>query len=154
MAKSTFDKKDGKSKKRGRPKKAASEENAKAEESGGEPAAAEKAKRTKKTAAERAAEKEEEAKQAAKGARKALRKAVKKKVFDESIKIAETLVDKMIEGNMRSTAVVLSMIEKKQKDDEGLTRHGGLTAADLLGSEEEWDGETENAGTREEGLRD
>jgi hypothetical protein len=143
MAKSAFDKEDGKGKKRGRPK-AASEESAKADE---ELRAPEKPKRPRRNAAERAAEKGEEEKQAAKGTRKTLRKAVKKVVKKECEKIARALVEETQKGNMRSTAVMLSMIEKKS--DEGSARHGGLTAADLLGSEEEWEGETEGTGTRD-----
>ena len=150
MATGSFDKKDGKGKKRGRPKRVASEENAKTGESGGEPATAEKPKRPRKSAAEKAAEKEERETQASKGARKALRKAVKKVVKEECDRIAKALVDGTEKGNMRSTAVMLAMIEKKKKDDEGAMRHGGLTAADLAGSEEEWEEETGNAGTRDQ----
>jgi len=145
MAKGTFDKREGKRGKGGRPRKAASKENAKASVSGAEPAAAEKPKQTRNGAADRAAEKEKEEKQATKGVRKALRKAVKKAVKKECEKIAQALVKETQKGNMRSTAVVLSMIEKRKKDSEGAKRHGGLTAADLLGSEEEWESETAEA---------
>jgi len=157
MAKGTFDKEDRKKGKRRGPRKAAREENAKAN-GNEEPAKAAKPKGTRKSAAERAAEKEEKDKQAAKGARKALRKAVKKAVKEQCAMIARTLVDATQKGNMRSTAVVLSMIEKKKKGGEGAKRHGGLTAADLLGSEEEWEGETAEAmekqgsGIGEQGL--
>jgi hypothetical protein len=139
MATGTFDKKDEKGKKRGRPKKAAGEENAKADESGVEPAIAEKPKRPRKSAAEKAAEKEEQEKEAAKGARKVLRKAVKKAVKKKCDLIAKALVEETQKGNMRSTAMMLSLMEKKEGDESAM-RHGGLTAADLAGSEEEWEG--------------
>jgi hypothetical protein len=143
MANRAFDKKDGKSTKRGRPKKAG-KETAKAGESGQEPTAEEKPKRTKKSAAKRTAEKEQEGNQATKGARKALRKAVKKAVKEECDRIAKALVEQTKKGNTRSTEMMISLIEKK-KDDEGSKRHGGLTAADLLGSEEEWESESAEA---------
>jgi len=165
MAKGTVDKKDGKQGKRGRPRKAAStgrgaekaSRGAAADEalsSGAESGTKEEKKEEKKKHGKNTGEKEKDEE---KKARKALRRAVKEKVRDESTRIAETLVKKMIEGNMESTAVVLSMIEKK-KDGEGSKKHDGLTAADLLGSEEEWEEETaeamERQGTQGLGARD
>lgn len=74
-------------------------------------------------------------------ARKVLVSAVEDEVIDQSSKIAKTLVNGVVDGNIQTTDLVISMIEKK-KDEDGSERHGGLTTADLLGSEDVWESET------------
>ncbi len=150
MAKSAVDRAGDESRKRGGPKKTASKGNAKTGESG-DAAAAEKPMGSEKSATEGAAVYEEKEKEATRGVRKALREAVKKAVKTRCSLIAQRLMDGIENGDVRSTAAVLSMIEKK-KDEEGHSRHGGLTAADLPRSEEEWERvtaeEMERLGTR------
>jgi hypothetical protein len=80
-----------------------------------------------------------------KKARKALRKAMKNAVREKSAQIATALVNEVINGDKRSADMMISFIEKKKKDGGTPNRHGGLTAADLLGSEEEWEGESYEA---------
>jgi hypothetical protein len=80
-----------------------------------------------------------------KKARKALRKAMKNAVREKSAQIATALVNEVINGDKRSADMMISFIEKKKKDGGTSSRHGGLTAADLLGSEEEWEGESYEA---------
>jgi hypothetical protein len=80
-----------------------------------------------------------------KKARKVLRKAVKKEVKDTSTLIAKAIVQQAINGDKHSADMMLSFIEKKKKDDATSSRHGGLTAADLLGSEDEWESESFDA---------
>jgi hypothetical protein len=75
-------------------------------------------------------------------AKKALRKAVKKQIRAQSDAIALALVNKVANGDKRCTEMMFSLIEKKKKDDDGAGRNGGLTTADLLGSEEQWEDET------------
>jgi len=81
-------------------------------------------------------------------AKKALRKAVKQEIRSRSEEIAQSLVRQVIEGDKRSTEMMFSLIDT-HKDADGPRRHGGLTAADLLGSEEEWDSETPEAMERQ-----
>jgi hypothetical protein len=78
-------------------------------------------------------------------AKKALRKALEDAIRRRREEIAESLVNKVIDGDERSTEMMLSLIEKKKKDGATSSRHGGLTAADLLGSEDEWESETDEA---------
>jgi hypothetical protein len=80
-----------------------------------------------------------------KKAMKALRKAVKDEIRARSEAIAEALVSKVANGDKRCTEMMFSLIEKKKKNDNGASRHGGLTAADLLGSEDQWESETYEA---------
>ena len=156
MRKSELDKIEERSKKRGRPKKAeggesaqaGGGESAQAGGSGEEAASKEKPSRRRKSKAEKEAEEEEKEKEAAKGARRALRHAVKKVVKMKCGSLALKLMEETEMGNMRSAAMMISLMEKKQEGD-GEKRHGGLTAADLLGSEQEWDGETAEAGEKQ-----
>jgi hypothetical protein len=77
-----------------------------------------------------------------KGAKKALRRAVKVQVKKEKEKIAEVLVDKVKNGDMRGASMVLTLMEHGTKDGKsGKKRHGGLKLIDLLESEPEWEGE-------------
>jgi hypothetical protein len=76
-----------------------------------------------------------------KKARKALKKAVKRQVAEKSESIAKTLVNGFVDGNMRSAAIVMDLVEEKKKDGEKKKRDG-LTAAELLGSEEQWESES------------
>ncbi len=77
--------------------------------------------------------------------RKVLRQAVKEAIRAKSTEIAKALVHKVVDGDKRSTEMMFSLIEKKKKGGALSSRHGGLTAADLLGSEEEWESETDEA---------
>jgi hypothetical protein len=88
---------------------------------------------------------EEKGEERHESARRALRKAVKDAVRKRKKKIAEALIDKLIDGNKDCAERVFSFIEKKKKGGALSSRHGGLTAADLLGSEEEWESETDEA---------
>ncbi len=75
-----------------------------------------------------------------KGARKKLRHAVKAVVKNKSGAIAEKLVGKVEEGDMRGTEMVLSLIEKKkQGKDVKKKKRSGPNWEELLGSEPEWD---------------
>jgi hypothetical protein len=67
-----------------------------------------------------------------KGARKALRHAVQKEVKARSGSIATTLVDKTASGDMRSTAIVMELMEKKKKDGERDTEPEGPSLAEQL----------------------
>jgi len=78
-------------------------------------------------------------------ARKVLRRAVEAEVIDQSSEIARALVKGVTDGNIRTTELVISMIDKKEKDGDGSERHGGVTAADLLGSDDVWESETYEA---------
>lgn len=58
-------------------------------------------------------------------------------------------------GDKRSTEMMLSLIQKKKNKGDGVSkRHGGLTTADLLGSEDEWESESFEAveGKSETGM--
>jgi hypothetical protein len=87
-------------------------------------------------------------------AEKALRKAVNAEMRIEADRIAKALVEKVVKGDKLSTDMMLSLIEKKKKSGEASKRHGGLTAADLLGSEDEWESESFEAveGKSETGM--
>jgi hypothetical protein len=78
-------------------------------------------------------------------ARKLLRKAVKDAIRSQGKEVATALLQKVVDGDKRSTEMMFSLIEKKKKGGALSSRHGGLTAADLLGSEEEWESETDEA---------
>jgi hypothetical protein len=79
-----------------------------------------------------------------KGARKKLRHAVKAEVKANSEKIAEKLVGKVKEGDLRGTEMVLTLMEKKKAGkDAKKKKHGGLNWADLMPSEPEWDASKE-----------
>lgn len=52
-----------------------------------------------------------------KGAKKALRHAVQREVKEKCGKIAETLVNQTQDGDMRSAAMVIDLMEKKKKKD-------------------------------------
>ena len=138
---SKVDLKNEKTKKGSKPKKTAGAVNAKAEENNGKAAAAEKPPKRSaaEKAAEKAAKKEKEEKEAGKGARKALRNAVKKVVKAGCEKIALRLLEETEKGNMRSTSMMLSLMEKK-KDKDG--EYDGPSEAELLGSEEQWEDES------------
>jgi len=134
MALRSIDKGEEKAARRGRPGKPASEKEAKADENGKDQWKPKSRKRSWSAA-----------EGGKKRVRKVLRKAVKKELKQKTGKIAESLVNKVIDGNVRSTEVIFSLIEENKGDDEAEKRHGGLTAADLLGSEEEWESETAEA---------
>jgi hypothetical protein len=147
--KNAFDKENEKPCKRGKPKK---------ESSAAEGVSAEAEGEQKKGGAENGEEKKqgrtngtnerggkEDDKDGKEKIRKVLRKAVKKAIRDESQQIAKSLVHKAVDGDNRSTEMMFSLIEKKKKIDNGAMRHGGLTTADLLGSEDGWENETYEA---------
>jgi hypothetical protein len=84
-----------------------------------------------------------------KGARKKLRHAVKAVVKNKSGAIAETLVGKAENGDIRGTEMVLSLIEKKkQGKDAKKKKRSGPSWAELLASEPEWDESMEDDGEK------
>lgn len=116
----------------------------KSEGAGGEAKAPVTVEEAVKKKPNRDRQKEKEEKKEGKGkkkARKALKKAVKKEVEVQSELIAKSLVKGMAEGNKFSAGLVMSFVEKK-KDDGGKKKKDGPTAAELLGSEEQWGGES------------
>jgi len=132
MAKNLLDKENEKAKRgRGRPRKEARAAEAKeeAEDKQGSPGEQNEDGNGKKP----------------KKVRKALRKAVKEEIRLQRKKIATALVKKVAEGDKRCTEMMFSLIEKKKKGDNGASRHGGMTTADLLGSEEQWEDESAEA---------
>ena len=77
-----------------------------------------------------------------KGAKKALRRAVEAEVRKEKEKIAEVLVSKVKDGDMRGAVMVLSLMEHGDKEDKDVKKkRGGLKLIDLLESEPEWEGD-------------
>jgi hypothetical protein len=84
-----------------------------------------------------------------KGATKALRHALKAKVKAESEQIAQTLVTKVKEGDMKGTEMVPSLIEKKKEGTDGKKKkRSGPSWAELLASEPEWDESMEDGGKK------
>jgi hypothetical protein len=86
-----------------------------------------------------------------KGARKKLRHAVKAVVKANSGRIAEQLVTKAQQGDMRGTEMMLSLIDKKKQSTDGKKKkkRSGPNWAELLASEPEWDESMEeNGGTK------
>jgi hypothetical protein len=77
-----------------------------------------------------ATEKDEKAKR--KGAKKALRHAVKEAVKENREEIADSLVTQAAKGDVRCTAMVLSLMEKKKKDGEDDDDWDGPGLADIL----------------------
>jgi hypothetical protein len=68
-----------------------------------------------------------------KGAKKALRHAVQREVKEKCGEIAERLVDRTQEGDMRSAAMVMElMVKKKKKDGEGDAEPAGPSLAEQL----------------------
>jgi hypothetical protein len=82
-----------------------------------------------------------EPKQPAKlGAKKALRRALKAEMNKKSPEIAEALVKRTIEGDVRSTEMLMSLVVPKSNQD-GKTKkkkRSGPSLAELLASEPEW----------------
>jgi hypothetical protein len=75
-----------------------------------------------------------------KGARKALRHAVQREVKENCGKIAERLVNDTQNGDIRSTEMVLSLMEKKKKDgDEDDDGQDGPSLAEQLAAGPSWD---------------
>jgi hypothetical protein len=84
-----------------------------------------------------------------KGAKKALRHALKAKVKAERVKIAEKLVEKVTQGDMKGTEIVLSLMEKgKEEDAKKKKKREGPSWAELLASEPEWDESMEDDGKK------
>jgi hypothetical protein len=104
---------------------------------GGQGAAIEEAEQSENEASKEG-EKEQKPR---KGARKALRGAVKKVVREDCGKFAERLVKNAEDGDTRCTAMMLSLMEKKDGEDNKPS--DGPSLFDLLPSEPEWDEETE-----------
>ncbi len=85
-------------------------------------------------------------------AKKALRDAVKAEVKKKSADIARQLVEKAAEGDMRGTAVVLSLIEKAKQENAATRKmRSGPSWAELLASEPEWEDSAETGGAKSEG---
>jgi fructose-specific phosphotransferase system component IIB len=82
-----------------------------------------------------------------KGAKKALRHALKAKVKAERVKIAEKLVEKVTQGDMKGTEIVLTLMEKaKEENAQKKKKRSGPSWAELLASEPEWDESMEENG--------
>jgi len=84
-----------------------------------------------------------------KGAKKALRQAVKVAVEKRSRLIAETLVNKVTQGDMRGAEMLLSLIERAKKENKKKVARKikpRASAAELLASEPEWEEKLANAG--------
>ncbi len=82
--------------------------------------------------AERKATKKNERKKR-KGAKKALRHAVQREVKEKCGEIAERLVNRTQDGDMRSAAMVMDLMEKKKKKDgEGEAEPDGPSLAEQL----------------------
>jgi hypothetical protein len=106
--------------------------NAEAGGDGDEKAAAETPDKSKKKATE------EDEKEESKGAKKALRHAVKKVVKENSGPIADALVKETENGDMRSAAMVLSLIEKKKKKDGEDDDWDGPSLSEILVPDQLW----------------
>jgi hypothetical protein len=89
-------------------------------------AAAKKPGRGKKTATKKIGKKKH------KGAGKALRHAVQKEVKEKCGRIAERLVNQTRDGDMRSAAMVMDLMEKKKKGAEGDAEPDGPSLAEQL----------------------
>ncbi len=145
MKKSSLDKE--KRKKKGKtentPAKAGGTENTKMSEKGRESGPAKKPNENKEEGGQK-----EKRKAPQKGARKALRRAVKKAVKARSDGIAFSLLDRTAHGDMRGAAMMISLMEPKNKDgsDEKNDWHGP-SVAELLESEPPWDGSLESSET-------
>jgi hypothetical protein len=85
---------------------------------------------TEKPGGGKATEEDEKAKR--KGAKKALRHAVKEAVKENREEIADSLVTQAAKGDVRCTAMVLSLMEKKKKDGEDDDDWDGPGLADIL----------------------
>ena len=115
------------------------------------------AKRGKGKAADRAGDKNSEPSvpvnpEDYKGARKKLRHAVKAAVKAKSAELAQKLVSKAEEGDMRGAEMMLSLIEKKKPAKDGKTKkRSGPSWAELLASEPEWDESAEEGVDRKVG---
>jgi hypothetical protein len=84
-----------------------------------------------------------------KGAKKALRHALKAKVKAERVKIAEKLVEKVTQGDMKGTEIVLTLMEKdKDENAKKRKKREGPSWAELLASEPEWDESMEDDGEK------
>jgi hypothetical protein len=106
--------------------------NAEAGGDGDEKAAAETPEKSKEKATE------EDEKEESKGAKKALRHAVKKVVKKNSGPIADALVKETENGDMRSAAMVLSLIEKKKKKDGDDDDWDGPSLSEILVPDQLW----------------
>jgi hypothetical protein len=83
---------------------------------------------------------------------KVLRKAVKAAIRERSSEIANSLIDTTtIDGDLHGVEMLLSLAKKKKDEDDD--EHDGMSAVELLGSEEQWEDELPIAtvGTREVG---
>lgn len=89
-------------------------------------------------------EKEEKEKKEGKGAKKALRHAVKAVVRKDCTGFATSLMSQARGGEIRSTEIMLSLMEKK-KDGEDDTEWDGLSVAGRLAAAPEWDEEMAKA---------
>ena len=127
--------------------KAAGDDNAETSGMGGKEAAKKGAKkgrkrdsRSKEEKAEaKRKEKEEKEKKVGKGAKKALRHAVKAVVREDCTGFATSLMSQAKDGKIRSTEIMLQLMEKKKKDGENDAGWDGLSIAGKLAAEPEWD---------------
>ncbi len=163
MGRSNLDKKrqEAKSKVVKTPGKAGGKDNAKADGAdnveasgmGGEEAAKKGAKKGRKReskskeekAEKKRKEKEEKEKKAGKGAKKALRHAVKAVVREDCTGFATSLMSQAKDGKIRSTEIMLLLMEKKKKDGENDVGWDGLSIAGKLAAEPEWNEEMAKA---------
>jgi hypothetical protein len=159
MGRSNLDKKrqEAKSKAVKAPGKAGGKDDAEASGMGGEEAAKKGAKKAAKKGRKRASksreekaeekrkEKEEKEKKEGKGAKKALRHAVKAVMRKGCTGFATSLMSQAKDGKIRSTEIMLSLMEKRKKDGENDVGWDGLSIAAKLAAEPEWDEEMARA---------
>jgi len=72
------------------------------------------------------------------GKKKELRRAMKGELEKNGKALAASLVQRAIGGDTRTTAMMLSMMDKKEQGEDG--KRQGPTVADLLEAEPEWNG--------------
>lgn len=85
-----------------------------------------------------------------KGAKKALRHAVKARVKAASASIAAKLVEKVTQGDMKGTEIMLTLMEKaKEENAKKKKKRDGPSWVELLASEPEWDESMEGGGKKQ-----
>jgi len=113
-----------------------------------------KAGRATKQEAGRSAENSEIA-GADKAQKKELRKALKNAVRVQSKEIAESLITSAMNGDMRGAQVLIKAVAPERKTRAAKKKWSGPSAAELLASEPEWEGdEAEGAAGMGSGSRE
>ena len=91
----------------------------------------------------------EDLKKRAKGAKKALRLEVRVKVKENCKEFAKQLVDHASNGDMRSAAMAISLMDKKKKNGEDHD-WDGPSIAELLAAEPPWEEDKEQGSGNKE----